>query len=516
MKNLLTCCLLMATLHPMLAQQQPWAPIGAHWYYCQGNGFGSPICGGYFYQEVEKDTIVQGVPCRKISGYQVDFQGVKTAIAPEFTWMQNDSVYYYNPFFQAFQLRYDFSASVGDTLTFPAPMVDNSWGLDDTTFQVRVDSITFITAGNESLRVFHLSQFPQNNNTDYWYFYGNRYTERIGGANRQTPFPVVTIPEIDGFVRCYADADLNIQLSQEDCDDVLSGWFGKDPIWHYGYYGFFIEKGFEIMTLEPSISFQFGHWAQKMTRTVKKSFLFTAGSIITTFLNPRYVYDENDRVYASTVWNNYVCLYDFNLEVGDSLTFDTDGCSEIVGYVILETGTMEIEGQNLRFQRARAFSPPYIPNEDLQMLIVERMGVVKMNITGNDLIPAGYFFLDEVFVCLADGPTRSFRCYSDATIPLYHISDEACDFVVDATAPENPLGFQITPNPSSEAWQINLLSDDSQPVDYQLLNIMGQVLQQGQLTASNQQISAQNLPLGAYWLKLNRGNAVAIEKCIKN
>lgn len=218
MKAIFTCLALLIAF-TQLQSQQPWAPLGATWHYRQGAGFGEPIGQGYYRNTVVGDTLIQGQNCRKINRMKRIWTGVNVPIEPVFTYMKNDSVYFYDPTVDRFALTYDFSASEGDTLRFSAPNWNTFPPETDTFFRVRVDSIRFRQAGQDQLRFFYVTNVDEQ---FAWWFYGGWYAEKIGGRMFQTPFPSLTFPEIDGFFRCYADSTAFIQLSFEDCEYPFS------------------------------------------------------------------------------------------------------------------------------------------------------------------------------------------------------------------------------------------------------------------------------------------------------
>ena len=204
-----------------IAAQTVWAPLGAEWYHRQGAGGPEPIGLGYYHSEAVGDTVVKGRTCRKIERYKKVWTGDIVRLAPLLTYAHNDSVYLYNPVFDRFLLTYDFTAAAGDTLTFPTP--DSlSWLPNDTTFQVRVDSIVVRQAGATGLRFFDVTPLEDS----FWGFDG-WYAERIGSRMWQGAFPVITIPEIDGFFRCYSDDATFIRLSLETCDYPFTTGVGE-------------------------------------------------------------------------------------------------------------------------------------------------------------------------------------------------------------------------------------------------------------------------------------------------
>jgi len=205
--------------------QTTWAPVGAEWYHRQGAGGGEPIGLGYYYSKVVGDTLVKGQACMKIDRYKKIWTGDIVWLEPLFTYAHNDSVYLYNAGFDRFLLTYDFTAAAGDTLTFPAPEI-LSWAPNDSTFQVRVDSVVLRQAGATTLRFFYATTLDDS----FWGFYG-WYAERIGSRMFQGAFPVTTIPEIDGFFRCYSDSSADIRISLEECDyPFTTGVIDAGPI----------------------------------------------------------------------------------------------------------------------------------------------------------------------------------------------------------------------------------------------------------------------------------------------
>jgi hypothetical protein len=115
-----------------------------------------------------------------------------------------------------------------------------------------------------------------------------------------------------------------------------------------------------------------------------------------------------------------VCF--FNCKKGDTFSIRNFDCyitDSIIRFVVDTAGTMDINGQQLRFYNATAFDlkdywlQQYVPNINA----IERMGIVN-----NDFFPA--------FSCGTDGHGFSFRCYEDSSLLIYNRnSNVACDFV---------------------------------------------------------------------------------------
>jgi len=77
---------------------------------------------------------------------------------------------------------------------------------------------------------------------------------------------------------------------------------------------------------------------------------------------------------------------------------------------------------------------------------------------------------------------------------------------------ENTTGFMAYPNPTSNA--LTLIVDDEQGFDYEICNLMGQVVMHGQTKASKVTLSLGECPKGLYFVSiLSKGNRM-IQKVI--
>lgn len=485
--------------------QSNWAPTGAHWYFCQGTGLGSPNCGGYFYQEVAGDTLILGQPCRRLTQYQKDWQNQVTPLPDLFTFERNDSVYFFQPDSNRFLLTYDFRAQVGDTLSFPTPFAPD-WEPDDTAFVVVVDSIVGRPAGQDTLRFFYVHS-PGDEN---WGFFGGWYAEKIGGRNRITPFPTITIPEIDGDIRCYADDSAYIKFSLEACDFTATGWLGQNAEWTYGYYGFAV-TGYEKMRMAGDTVIQ-GWPCKKIQRRVIGASISLPPWLKDTFDLPvRYVFDAYDKVYTWQAGKGFVCLYDFNLGPGDTLSFPAELCmAPTRQYVIDSVGVTQIEGVDLRYQKARMLAQDPFPEQE--MTIIERLGEVYNTLDGSEGT-WGYFFLDEKYSCFIESTGYGFRCYHDDDIGLFKIGSLPCDFITATNEPE-PFLLEVFPNPAGTRLTIRL-ADHSTGQRFVLYNLLGETMLAGDLPDAENTVHTSALAGGVYWLSVWTREGGVTRKIIK-
>jgi hypothetical protein len=196
-----------------IAKAQNFAPVGAKWYYTQYDASGPGI--GYTWFESEKDTVVQGQPCRKIIG-----QGSCAFVSP-YLFDRNDSVFFYHSQRHEFCLLYHFGAAIGDTWTV------YHYNESDSTV-LMVDSIGIFNVDGAALRTIHTSVVNQGENQ---YIFGGTLIERIGAAYL---FPVIEMCDMGpSELRCYDDPDISFHQGPYECEEVTTsideGW-GFDNI----------------------------------------------------------------------------------------------------------------------------------------------------------------------------------------------------------------------------------------------------------------------------------------------
>ena len=71
---------------------------------------------------------------------------------------------------------------------------------------------------------------------------------------------------------------------------------------------------------------------------------------------------------------------------------------------------------------------------------------------------------------------------------------------------EGSGGLTVYPNPASNILFVRLPQCDSPTAgqtEYRIINLMGQTLLQGTITAENQQINIEKLPAGMYFISIN-------------
>lgn len=190
---------------------QNFAPINAEWHYSAQNGGLAPPESEYYHYVVTKDTIYEGISCRKIERTYYRYQGDSVIQEPIFVYENNDTVFYYNNSFNDFKPIYIFNISVNDTIELYVP--DTTYSYGDTTFQLIVDSIEMVTIDSELLKKI----YTHGLNSYYFNNHGSAYIEKLGGLDWFFPRNLL-ISESDGPLRCYSDSSIFVNFSAVECD----------------------------------------------------------------------------------------------------------------------------------------------------------------------------------------------------------------------------------------------------------------------------------------------------------
>ncbi len=218
----LTFCLLIGK---SATAQTEFAPLGAEWYY-GSTGFNQVH---YSHLWVEKDTVVDGINCRKIAGNFIPAKGDGNGIPPLYVYNNEDTIFYYNQLFRKFTPLFIFNVEKGDTITYYIPYFYYSPfyyytpptppGDSLSHFQVKVDSVVVTTIDGQNLRRVWTSQLNSG-----WNLHSH-YTEKIGSAFLPVPHnPSGVIPENGEIaLRCYKDAEISYVLVNGNCDYSSGG-----------------------------------------------------------------------------------------------------------------------------------------------------------------------------------------------------------------------------------------------------------------------------------------------------
>jgi hypothetical protein len=259
--------------------------------------------------------------------------------------------------------------------------------------------------------------------------------------------------------------------------------------WHYSSGGFSSNTYYPVKIQSLKDTVIMGIQCRKTTATENYS-----------FNNGNYVYSSSNKVYLfDSHQQQFVKIYDFNLNAGDTLRFRLnylDVLDTISGYIIDSTGTTMINGKTLKVQYTHNimhFNPyPYYI-----------MGGKMIEGIGSD------FFLFPQYIN-QDPLTGQLRCYSDTSIGYYNTGIVSnCDSIVTNVKEDiNPDCIQLFPNPASNTITFNIGIYKDFIVT--IFNSIGQTVLQKNLITSNTTLNIQSFQQGMYYYQVTNDKGKVI------
>lgn len=194
----------MAALNLSFAQK--FAPIGAEWHYTEGFAFSGDI--NYLTIKSIKDTTINGKQSRRLDCKRLCWN----PSGRQYIHYSNDSLYYYYPILDTFQLIAAFNAQSGDSWN----ILIKDWDESIDTVIVQVDSINSIAINEKPIRqlfvTYYLKNYDLNGEVIQNYDYNSRIIEKIGDVYYLFNFPINAGLMCDANysqgLRCYEDSEL--------------------------------------------------------------------------------------------------------------------------------------------------------------------------------------------------------------------------------------------------------------------------------------------------------------------
>jgi hypothetical protein len=230
-------------------------------------------------------------------------------------------------------------------------------------------------------------------------------------------------------------------------------WFEGNPQWANRFISGWDSGGYEYVSVEGDTVLD-GYPAKNLRRFVDR---FSQND----FTNFSQVRQSGDTIW---VWNSdknqFYIHYNFSLNVGDSVAVIPNWWGNPffpLIYVIDSIGTIDIDGQSLRFQKVNF----PIGNSDYlcEGLIIEKMGMVSgrctnINVNNTNLLWV-HFFLDEECAIAVDGPCWLFCRFQNDQF-TYQVSNSECDALVAISEAPTSLPLVLAPNPFQDNFIVNL------------------------------------------------------------
>jgi len=185
--------------HSSCLAQFEWFPIGAEWFYSKQE---SSLNKDFFIVSVEGDTVIAGRQARIIKSPIYSNNDNLIFVSAQ----GQDSVFIFSEAHQSWEILYDFSAKVGDTIhTYLHP-------LDTSLMEVVIDSISFIEINGDT---FDVQYFSTNVQVDW----SNQNIRFLGNTMFLLPQYALVLPQ--GPLRCYFPSTEKVySLVEFACDLV--------------------------------------------------------------------------------------------------------------------------------------------------------------------------------------------------------------------------------------------------------------------------------------------------------
>ena len=243
-------CLLCAANSQLAAQSTEFAPVGAVWKYWNSQEWSPPYGAFYRYRHVTHDTIIDGYPCKGVSGSPKKYNGQHDAYNKSFLYLRtsNDSVFvkYLSIDDDNWHFLYDFGAEPGDIWLIRSPDADLQYDtlyyqiqmlvVDTGTTHVLGQDLKYIALENincdkwssdrTGCGVFTQQEiagdYPPSDNSSY----RSTVLEKVGGYGYLYPFQIeAQIPEYSCSyscgTSCYVERQSGYAIGTNDCELLL-------------------------------------------------------------------------------------------------------------------------------------------------------------------------------------------------------------------------------------------------------------------------------------------------------
>lgn len=240
-------------------------------------------------------------------------------------------------------------------------------------------------------------------------------------------------------------------------------WFNATDVWHYDLEGFVAFRGYERIQYDRDTILQ--DQSAKIIRIETASVDYWASNPeVRNWIQERIVREHGDTL-SVYLEDHFYPLYNFSLEVGDTLAFPILEVGEALCNdfppllnVITATGEMEIEGETFRYQHWNMVNPLF--GSTAEAVALEGIGVISIDFPNWEEQEGELAYLfypyNGNWRCATDMPMFDFRCFSNERID-YTIGEVPCDFIVlDSNQPEQTNDLSISPNPVDQTFNIQL------------------------------------------------------------
>lgn len=205
--------------------------------------------------------------------------------------------------------------------------------------------------------------------------------------------------------------------------------------------------------------------------------------------------EENDKVFYLDTLNQLDTLYDFSLNVGDSVLFDLYGMFP-EWLQVVNVDSVQISGDYYR--RLKFAEPTMNAFDELNEIWIEGIGSIHGPLFPNFPVKFSQEMPDSMLVTCTFSNNQ--QVWQHQSYPSCYVN------IVLSVDRLELLDFNIYPNPFLDRIQIENIG--SQQYELTLLNSLGQTIKRMQVNGGNQIIDLTELQVGIYLLRIeNKLNA---------
>lgn len=212
--------------------------------------------------------------------------------------------------------------------------------------------------------------------------------------------------------------------------------------------------------------------------------------------------EENDRVFYLDTLNQLDTLYDFSLNVGDSVLFDLYGIYP-EWLQIIEVDSIQLDGQD--YKRQKFAEPTLNAFDELNEVWIEGIGSIHGPLFPNYPVKFSQEIPDSMLVTCS---------FSDNQEVWQHPSYSNCyvNIVLSLNRLE-ALDLNIYPNPFSD--KIYFENNKAEWISLSIINSIGQEVKRIDISDKNTSIDLADIDDGIYVLRFTSGTGMKTLKMIK-
>lgn len=212
--------------------------------------------------------------------------------------------------------------------------------------------------------------------------------------------------------------------------------------------------------------------------------------------------EENNKVFYLDTLNQLDTLYNFSLNVGDSVLFDLYGMYP-EWLQVINVDSIQISGDYYR--RLKFAEPTMNAFDELNEIWIEGIGSVHGPLFPNFPVKFSQEMPDSMLVtCI----------FSNNQQVWQHLSYPSCYVnIVLSIDPLELFDFNIYPNPFTD--RIHIENNGLQQYGLSVLNSLGQTVKQIQVKNDNQTIDLTELKAGIYFLRIESRENAKTMKMVK-